>query len=102
MPVKGYTPSYDTTSPYGITPIAGDYMYYYIHRPIGGDSTDIVVTVDNPIYVNRPDRLAYDLYNNADLWWVFGVRNGWEDLVYDLKLGITVMVPTAERVGSLL
>lgn len=93
MPVSGYIPSYKSYSQYKVTPVVGNFLFYYIHRPIDPQEDDIEVNMDSQIYVARPDRLANDLYGKPDLWWVFGVRNGWEDPVYDLKLGITMMVP---------
>ena len=46
-------------------------------------------------YNNRPDLLAYDLYNNPNLWWVFTVRNPDTliDPVFDFVTGVTIYVP---------
>lgn len=94
MPVRGYTPSYKNESPYRFTPIMGNYMAYYIHRQINPQKDDILVEMTDQRYVNRPDLLAADLYSDADLWWVFGVRNGWEDPIHDMKLGVQFFVPS--------
>jgi len=102
MSVNGYTPSYSNESVYRMTPVIGDFMFYYIHRSVDPRLDDIEVTMDNPIYIDRPDRLANDLYNDPDLYWVFGVRNGWEDPVYDMKLGIKMFLPSIEYIRSLL
>jgi hypothetical protein len=102
MPVQGYTPSYSPESPYRATPVVGNFMYYYIHRSIDPQTDDIIVTMDNPIYVERPDRLANDLYNDPELWWVFGVRNGWEDVVHDMKLGTKMFIPQIGYIRSIL
>jgi hypothetical protein len=102
MPVQNYRPLYVQESPFRVTPIIGSFMGYYVHRQINPQENDIQVMVDNPIYVERPDRLANDIYGNPDLWWVFGVRNGWQDLVYDLKLGIPMAIPQLTYIKSLL
>jgi len=102
MPVHGYTPSYNSESPYRVTPVIGDFMYYYIHRSINPRTNDVLVTMDNPIYIERPDRLANDLYNAPDLWWVFGVRNGWQDPIYDMQLGVKLFLPQTEYIRRLL
>jgi len=77
-------------------------MYYYIHRSVDEQVDDIKVTLDNSIYEERPDRLAFDLYGDTDLWWVFGVRNGWEDPVYDMKVGVEMYIPNPTYIRSIL
>jgi hypothetical protein len=46
-------------------------------------------------YDQRPDLLAYDLYGNAKLWWVFAQFN--QDLlldpIIDFRSGIEIQVP---------
>lgn len=102
MPVLDYRPVYAPESPYRVTPVLGNYLGYYVHRSIDPQLDDITVTVDNPIYVGRPDRLADDIYGNSDLWWVFGVRNQWQDPVYDMKLGIDMIIPMPHYIRSIL
>ena len=48
-----------------------------------------------PQYENRPDLLAYDLYGDVNLWWVFAVRNKdvIKDPVYDMVAGVTIRLP---------
>jgi hypothetical protein len=47
-------------------------------------------------YDNRPDLLAYELYGNAKLWWVFAAFNQdtLVDPIIDFKSGTTINVPT--------
>ena len=45
-----------------------------VNRPIPGQSDDLPFTI-NQTYQYRPDLLAFDLYDNAGLWWVFYQRN---------------------------
>lgn len=93
MPVPGYDPYYVPESPYKLSRIAGNYLAYYVHRRIDPHPLDQQFTIDEQRYVNRPDLLAHDFYNDSDLWWVFGVRNGFQDPVFDLFLGQVLFIP---------
>jgi prophage DNA circulation protein len=64
------------------------------------DSIDIQNTTTTSITVEakheeKPDLLAYELYGNANLWWVFALFNQDElvDPVLDFKTGIKINVP---------
>jgi hypothetical protein len=43
----------------------------------------------------RPDLLAYDLYNDSKLWWVFSQRNPntLKDPLFDFVLGTWIYLP---------
>jgi hypothetical protein len=45
---------------------------------------------------NRPDLLAYELYGNPKLWWVFSFFNQDTllDPIVDFTAGLTITVPT--------
>ena len=45
-----------------------------VNRPIPSEADDRFFTI-NQTYQYRPDLLAFDLYDNATLWWVFYQRN---------------------------
>ena len=47
-------------------------------------------------YNEKPDLLAYDLYGNSKLWWVFALFNQdkLKDPIIDFKSGIKIIVPT--------
>jgi hypothetical protein len=49
-------------------------MDLMVNRPIPKQSDDTLWII-NVTYQYRPDLLAYDLYNDATLWWVFYQRN---------------------------
>lgn len=66
--------TYDTTSPYYNTPYTQFYLDKMVNRPIPVQNDDLTFTI-NLTYQYRPDLLAYDLYGNAGLWWVFYQRN---------------------------
>ena len=66
--------SYDTTSPYFNTGYSQFFLDVMTNRPIPAESDDVLFKI-NSTYQYRPDLLAFDLYNNAGLWWVFYQRN---------------------------
>jgi hypothetical protein len=45
-----------------------------VNRPIPREDDDISFVI-NLTYQYRPDLLAFDLYGNGALWWVFYQRN---------------------------
>lgn len=65
---------YDATSPYYLTGLDQFYLDVMVNRPIPKLSDDQVWKITQT-YQYRPDLLAYDLYQNAGLWWVFYQRN---------------------------
>jgi len=85
--------NYQNISQYSDTPIFGKFLTHYAHKSIPRNSLDIGFVIQNQRYVHRPDLLATDLYGDPDLYWVFGVRNGLQDPVFDLKLGTAIIVP---------
>ena len=52
------------------------------------------LTVSNK-YAQRPDLLAYDLYGNSRLWWVFAQFNPdtLNDPIVDFVAGLEIVVP---------
>jgi hypothetical protein len=66
--------SYDSTSPYFLTGLDQFYLDVMVNRPIPKFSDDQVWIITQT-YQYRPDLLAFDLYQNAGLWWVFYQRN---------------------------
>lgn len=65
---------YNSTSPYFTTPVVNFYLSNWVNRPIPKQSDDITFII-NETYNLRPDLLAYDLYGDSGLWWVFAQRN---------------------------
>lgn len=63
-------------------------------RPIPAESDDFVYTIENQ-YKHRPDLLAYDLYGDPKLWWVFVQRNTStiKDPIYDFVPGVSIYIP---------
>lgn len=87
-----------TTSLYRYTPKNSYYLKYYNPINIPMDSTDYILTI-KPEYNNKPGKLAYDLYNSERLYWIFKYFNSDKinDPIFDLKEGMTIRVPTSER-----
>jgi Base plate wedge protein 53 len=85
---------YLTSSPYFTTELNGEHLDTWRARIIPKEADDIVYTI-KPQHALRPDLLAYDLYGDANLWWVFAVRNPntIEDPVYDFQTGVTIFLP---------
>lgn len=65
---------YDASSPYYQTEYSQFFLDVMINRPIPKQDDDILFKI-NLTYQYRPDLLAYDLYDNSRLWWVFYQRN---------------------------
>jgi hypothetical protein len=66
--------TYDNTSPWFTTPTTQDYLDLLTIRPVSADPDDFLYTIEAQ-YTYRPDLLAYDLYGDQKLWWVFIQRN---------------------------
>jgi len=66
--------TYDSTSPYYETGYSQFYLDVMVNRPIPKEDDDQTFVI-NSTYQYRPDMLAYDLYQSANLWWVFYQRN---------------------------
>ena len=65
-----------TSSPWGKTGInrSGGYLNILNIRPVPADPDDQVYEIQSQ-YHQRPDLLAYDMYGNPKLWWVYAQRN---------------------------
>lgn len=95
---------YSKTSPYSDTPDnGGAYLDVISFRNIPSERDDILYTVATQ-YTHRPDLLAYDLYRNSNLWWVFAVRNREliRDPIYDMKAGIQIYLPKLSTLNTVL
>lgn len=94
---------YSKTSPYFTTNIAGSYLDLLRLRDIPPQSDDIFFTITQQ-YSNRPDLLAYDLYNDVNLWWVFAVRNKSiiKDPVFDMTSGQKIYLPKLSTINAVL
>jgi len=93
--------SYSKSSLYHGTSTWGPFLDVWSGKTIPADVTDAVYQIDSA-YNLRPDLLAYDMYKNSGLWWVFSVRN--PDILLDPLLSFTsgtiIYVPTLAVVNQ--
>jgi hypothetical protein len=86
--------TYDATSPYFATGYSQFFLDVMENRPIPKENDDRVMII-NQTYQYRPDLLAFDLYDNSTLWWVFYQRNP-NTLTappLDFRVGVQIYLP---------
>ena len=85
---------YNNHSPWYKTDITKNYLDTLIIRPVSSESDDYLYTIE-PQYTYRPDLLAYDLYDDSSLWWVFIQRNldVLQDPIWDFVPGTQIYLP---------
>jgi len=96
--------SYNENSPWANTEIENNtYLGILQIRPVPAEDDDLLYSVQ-PQYAYRPDLLAYDLYGDTRLWWVFAQRNMdiIEDPVFDLIPGLEIYLPKGSSLTKLL
>lgn len=95
--------TYSKTSPYYNTSIENNYLDVINFRDIPKEKDDVLFEV-TATYEHRPDLLAYDLYKDHKLWWVFAVRNKSviKDPVFDLRAGTKIYLPKASTLQKVL
>jgi hypothetical protein len=87
--------SYSKSSPYYNTNTFGkNLLDILVSRTISKQPDDVKFEI-NGTYQFRPDLLAFDLYGDTSLWWVFRARNpnAIEDPIFDFRAGVTIFVP---------
>ena len=87
--------TYSKSSPYYTTGLYGTFMDLMEKRYITKVVNDKLYQIDR-VYDLRPDLLAYDLYKNPALWWVFAARNPnvIKDPLFDFTTGKSIYLPT--------
>jgi len=97
------TAVYSNSSPYYDTNIPSFYLDVATFRDIPIVNNDVLYVVTSQ-YQYRPDLLAYDLYGDVNLWWVFSVRNKdvIKDPIYDLYAGQSIYLPQMPTLRSVL
>ena len=86
--------NYVSTSPYYQTGYSQYFLDVMVNRPIPKETDDLEFII-NQTYQYRPDLLAFDLYQDAALWWVFYQRNP-NTLTappLDFKSGVKIFLP---------
>jgi hypothetical protein len=96
---------YPATSPYYSTNVTTDkFLDVLTYRSIPKNQSDVVFTITD-VYQYRPDLLAFDLYNDARLWWIFAERNpnklGY-DPYFDFTTGTEIYIPKLSTLQQVL
>ena len=86
--------TYSQASPYSATRQNNLYLELLSIRPVPAEQDDYLYTIENQ-YNRRPYLLAYDLYGDSKLWWVFVQRNmeTIKDPIYDFVVGTKIYIP---------
>lgn len=95
--------TYSKSSPYNNTRQNKLYLELLSIRPVPAETDDFKYVIENQ-YRHRPDLLAYDLYGNPKLWWVFVQRNMSviKDPIYDFEPGTTIYLPKRSNLEKFL
>lgn len=94
---------YSNTSPWYLTKIKQNYLDVLSIRPVSAEADDFLYTIE-PQYMYRPDLLAFDLYGEVNLWWVFIQRNldVLQDPVFDFTPGKQIYIPKNSSLRTVL
>lgn len=95
--------TYTKSSPYNNTRQNKLYLELLSIRPVPSEKDDFKYVIENQ-YRHRPDLLAYDLYGNPKLWWVFVQRNMSviKDPIYDFEPGTIIYLPKRSNLEKFL
>jgi hypothetical protein len=95
--------TYANNSPWYTTSTKQNYLDVLTIRPVSAEVDDFLYTIE-PQYAYRPDLLAFDLYGESELWWVFIQRNlnVLEDPVFDFTPGKKIYIPKNSSLRSVL
>lgn len=94
---------YSKSSPYFGTGTYGIFLDTMTNRSIPKLLTDKLYKIDR-VYHLRPEMLAYDLYKNPKLWWVFAARNPntMKDPLFSFTTGNSIYLPTLDTLTKTL
>lgn len=92
------------TTQYGLykkTEVEGNYLGYFNPINIPFDATDYIISISKE-YEHRPRKLAQDIYGEPELYWIFREFNKEkiQDPIFDLVEGISIIVPSKQRLLS--
>ena len=97
--------TYPATSPYYQTSVFdGKFLDFMTNRVVPAQPSDVLYTI-HLVYQYRPDLLAFDLYSDSRLWWVFAARNPnrlGPDPYFDFKAGIEIYIPKLDTLKQAL
>lgn len=97
--------TYPKSSPYYQTSVQNNkFLDVMTFRPIPQNPSDVYMEITS-VYQYRPDLLAFDLYNDPGLWWVFAVRNPnrlGADPYFNFVAGLGIYIPTLDTLRTYL
>ena len=95
--------TYSNNSPWFKTQVKQNYLDVLTIRPVAAQTSDFLYTIESQ-YNFRPDLLAFDLYQDAGLWWVFIQRNldVLQDPIFDFVPGTKIYIPKGSGLKSVL
>jgi hypothetical protein len=99
-----YNDVYPATSPYYFTNVVNNkFLDVMVNRPIPLNPSDVYWEITT-VYEYRPDLLAYDLYSDSRLWWVFASRNPnrLKDPYFDFTTGTGIYLPKMDMLKQVL
>ena len=94
---------YNKSSPYFATAQSKSELSILALRHIPSERDDMEYTIAKE-FEYRPDLLAYDVYKDTGLWWVFTNRNPdiIKDPIFDFKAGTTIRLPKKSTLSAVL
>jgi len=95
---------YGGSSPWNKTKVINNqYLDVLSIRSVPAHNDDILYSIQTP-FTYRPDLLAYALYGDHKLWWVFAQRNMdiLKDPIYDFVAGTEIYIPQGRYLQSLI
>ena len=95
--------TYRSDSPYANTQTYSYYLDVLTPRTIIPFKDDVLHTLTQ-VHEYRRDLLAFDLYGNSNLWWVFQARNPntFEDAIWDFRVGTKFYIPKKGNIDTTL
>jgi hypothetical protein len=95
--------NYTNTSPWYNTQVTNNYLDILAIRPVSAEVDDFLYKIQ-PQYTYRPDLLAFDLYGDPALWWVFAQRNMdvLQDPILDFVPGTKIYIPKSSSLRNVL
>ncbi len=94
---------YNSNSPWYLTNENNLYLEPLVIRPVPSEPDDFLYVIENQ-YKYRPDLLAFDLYGDSKLWWVFTQRNMSiiKDPIFDFLPGTRIYLPKKSNLSKFL
>lgn len=95
---------YQASSPYYESYIVNQqFLDVMVNRPVPKDPLDTFWTITET-YNMRPDLLAFDLYGDSNLWWVFAQRNpnALPDPLFSFVTGTQIYIPQQNNLKAAL